>query len=40
MISFKLIENAKLNTYKGGAHGVCTVQKDDVNSDLPEFINS
>jgi len=40
MISSKLIENAKLKIYKGGAHGMCTTQKDEVSADLLEFIKS
>src|SRR4051812_31778961 len=38
MKSSKLIKNARLKTYKGGAHGICTTQKDEVNKDLLEFI--
>jgi len=40
MISSKLIKNAKLKIYKGGAHGMCTTQKDEVSADLLEFIKS
>jgi non-heme chloroperoxidase len=36
-LSAKLIKNATLKVYKGGAHGMCTTQKDDVNRDLLEF---
>jgi non-heme chloroperoxidase len=39
MKSSKLIRNAKLKIYKGGPHGMCTTQKDDVNKDLLEFIS-
>ena len=38
MLSSKIIKNAKLKVYKGGSHGMCTVQKDDVNADLLAFI--
>ncbi len=38
MLSSKLIKNAQLKIYKGGAHGMCTTQKDEVNADLLEFL--
>jgi non-heme chloroperoxidase len=38
--SSKLIKNATLKIYKGGAHGMCTTQKDEVNKDLLDFIKS
>lgn len=34
----KLLKNAKLKIYKGGAHGMCSTQKDDVNADLLAFL--
>ena len=40
MKSSKLIQKSKLKIYKGGAHGMCTTQKDEVNKDLLEFIKS
>ena len=40
MKSSKLIKNAKLKIYKGGSHGMCTTQKDEVNKDLLDFIKS
>jgi non-heme chloroperoxidase len=40
MKSSKLVKNAKLKIYKGGSHGMCTTQKDEVNKDLLEFIRS
>lgn len=40
MKSSKLIKNATLKIYKGGGHGMCTTQKDEVNKDLLEFIKS
>jgi non-heme chloroperoxidase len=40
MKSSKLIKNATLKIYKGGGHGMCTTQKDEVNKDLIEFIKS
>jgi len=38
LLSSKLVKGAKLKVYKGGAHGMCTTQKDDVNADLLAFI--
>ena len=40
MLSAKLIKNAKLVVYQGGAHGMCTTEKDKVNTDLLAFIKS
>jgi non-heme chloroperoxidase len=37
MLSSKLVKNAQLKVYKGGAHGICSTQKDDVNADLLAF---
>ena len=37
MLSSKLIKNAQLKTYQGGAHGICSTQKDEVNADLLAF---
>jgi len=31
---------ATLKVYKGGAHGMCTTQKDEVNADLLAFLKS
>jgi non-heme chloroperoxidase len=38
MLSAKIVRNATLKVYKGGAHGMCTTRKDDVNADLLSFI--
>ncbi|WP_112662396.1 alpha/beta fold hydrolase [Microvirga flavescens] len=38
MLSSKLVKGAQLKIYKGGSHGMCTTQKDDVNADLLAFI--
>ena len=38
LLSSKLIKGAKLKIYPGGAHGMCSTQKDDVNRDLLAFI--
>jgi len=36
----KIVKNAKLIVYKGGAHGICSTEKDRVNEDLLAFIRS
>jgi non-heme chloroperoxidase len=38
MKSSRLIKNATLKIYKGGSHGMCTTQKNEVNEDLLAFI--
>lgn len=38
MLSSKLVKNAKLVIYEGGAHGMCQTEKDKVNADLLAFI--
>jgi non-heme chloroperoxidase len=38
--SAKLIENAQLKIYKGGSHGICSTQKDQVNAELLAFFKS
>jgi non-heme chloroperoxidase len=38
LLSAKLVRGAKLKVYKGGSHGMCTVNKDEVNADLLAFI--
>ena len=37
-LSSKLVKGAVLKVYPGGAHGMCTTEKDKVNADLLEFI--
>jgi len=39
-LSVKLVKNAKLEVYKGGAHGMCSTEKDRVNADLLAFARS
>jgi len=39
MLGSKIVRNAKLVVYKGGAHGICTTGKDRVNRDLLAFIH-
>jgi non-heme chloroperoxidase len=40
LLSAKLLKKATLKVYEGGAHGMCTTQKDRVNQDLLAFIKS
>jgi non-heme chloroperoxidase len=40
MLSSKLIKNAQLKVYKGGSHGMCSTQKDEVNADLLAFLKA
>ena len=37
MMSSKIVKNATLKVYPGGAHGMCSTQKDEVNADLLAF---
>ena len=39
MLSAKLIKNAQLKVYRGGSHGVCSTQKDEINADLLAFLS-
>jgi non-heme chloroperoxidase len=40
MLLSKLVKGAQLKVYNGGAHGMCTTQKDAVNADLLAFIKA
>jgi non-heme chloroperoxidase len=40
VLTAKLVMNAKLITYKGFPHGMCTTQADTINKDLLSFIRS
>ena len=40
MPSAKLVKNAQLKVYKGGSHGLCSTQKDEVNADLLAFFKA
>ena len=40
MLSSKIVKDATLKVYEGGAHGICTTEKDRVNADLLEFFQS
>ena len=39
-LSAKIVKNATLKVYPGGAHGMCVVEADKVNADLLEFVSS
>jgi non-heme chloroperoxidase len=38
-LSAKIVKDATLKIYPGGAHGMCTTEADKVNADLLEFLN-
>jgi non-heme chloroperoxidase len=40
MLSSKLVRNSQLKVCKGGAHGMCTTEKDRVNEDLLAFLKA
>ena len=40
MLSSKLVKGSTLTVYPGFSHGMCTVNKDQINSDLLAFINA
>jgi non-heme chloroperoxidase len=37
MLSSKIVKNAQFKVYPGGAHGICSTQKDEINTDLLAF---
>jgi non-heme chloroperoxidase len=37
LLASKIVKNSQLKIYKGGAHGLCSTQKDEVNADLLKF---
>ena len=39
-LSVRLIKNAQLKVYPGGAHGICSTRKDEVNADLLAFLRA
>jgi non-heme chloroperoxidase len=39
LVQAKLIKGSTVKIYKGGAHGMCTVNKDEVSEDIYAFIN-
>ena len=40
MMSLKILKNARLEVYKGAPHGICSTQKDRVNTDLLAFVET
>ncbi len=40
LLSAKLVKHAELKVYKGGSHGICSTQKDEVNADLLQFVQA
>ena len=40
MLSSKLVKDATLKVYPGLSHGMCTINKDQINSDLLAFIKA
>ncbi len=40
LLSSKMITGAQIKIYKGGPHGICSTEKDRVNTDLLEFFKS
>jgi non-heme chloroperoxidase len=40
MLAAKLVKGATLKVYPGFSHGMCTVNKDQINTDLLSFITS
>jgi non-heme chloroperoxidase len=40
MLSAKLVKNSTLKVYPGFSHGMCTVNKDQINADLLGFIKT
>jgi non-heme chloroperoxidase len=40
MLAVKLVKNGTLKVYKGGSHGMCTTQKEEVNADLLAFFKA
>jgi non-heme chloroperoxidase len=40
MLAVKLVKKGTLKVYKGGSHGMCTTQKDEVNADLLAFFKA
>ena len=39
-LAAQLIKGARLKVYSGAPHGMCTTEKDRVNSDLLDFIKT
>jgi non-heme chloroperoxidase len=40
MLSSKIVPDATLKIYPGADHGICSTRKDEVNSDILQFLRS
>lgn len=40
MLSSKIVKGATLKVYPGGSHGICSVNKNEVNADLLAFLKT
>jgi non-heme chloroperoxidase len=40
MLSSKLVKGSTLKVYQGFSHGMCAVNKDQINADLLTFIKA
>ena len=40
LVAANLIGNAQLKGYKGGSHGICSTEKDQVNADMLAFFEA
>jgi non-heme chloroperoxidase len=40
MLSSKLVKGSTLKVYPGFSHGMCTINKDQINTDLLAFIKT
>ncbi len=40
LIAHKLIKHSDLKLYKGGSHGICATNKNEMNADLLNFIEA
>ena len=40
LLSAKIVKRATLKIYQGAPHGMCTTLKDEVNTDLLDFIKA
>lgn len=38
LLASKIVKNSTLKIYPGGSHGICSIQKDEVNADLLAFL--
>ena len=40
MLASELVKGSTLKVYPGLSHGMCTIDKDQINSDLLDFIKT